>query len=562
MSQYKDKGEVLKGLKTSLNDFASDLSDLNTIKSKYYDDPYGFIQNELNITFSYKIERLFKWIAERVKANKPVRVIIKGPRGSGKTYQMSAVEFVLWYLYDADCVNLGGSEQQASLAYKYIVNYIYKVPEVKSNVTKVLQSDTVKNGPPPQPYIKCLAASEKSVRGPHPGGERKSPGVIVGDEAAEMEDGLITSAIPQLNTAHPPVLLLFSTFHVAGGDFQTFWETSTDIQEWDDSDPRKASRMYRVSIDAFDINEQCTFNCKQCIKDIQETYCKFVCACKDKFDYFVEHEPKAIDIHGDGGGKICPDCNKPYLRKAKLPKHGWMKMDEIFWAKETYNKDKFEVEYMGYKPSITGYVLDINKIVTLCQDKEFHYKPSIKVMIGIDWGFSGETAIIPVALMDGVYYVMQPAYFTNTSDTEIMNFCRNLAQSISKYDPHPIFNCDSSHPFQNNRMRDEFNLSVREVNFSKEKEIGAGVLRYLVERDMIRFSTRTENDRKLVDTLKRWRRDKNGTIQKMKGDHPADALLCATIDQSMDSEIASITHAPGNPLSRTDNFWDQYGPWS
>jgi len=486
---------------------------------------------------------------------------MKGARGSGKTYQFSAIELTLFYLFDADCVNLGGSEVQAQIAYNYIDGFIHGVPEIKDDMGEWLKSFMTKKGAPPQPFIRVIPASPKAIRGPHPGAIRKAPGVILADEAAEMDDGLLYDAIPQINTANPPVLLIFSTFHNATGDYQEFWDASVDIEDYDESNPRMAGSMVRFSLDGLDINKKCTFDCSNCIEEFRKEYCKFVCECRGNLDFRVEFDPVVVDQDGDGSGKVCPKCNTQYIRKAKLDKHGWIPMEELFWAKQAFTKDKFEIEYMGYRPSIMGHVLPIDKLASLSENREFKPKNNGKILVGLDWGYAGETAIIPVfKSFDNQYYILEPVYFSQTSDTAIMDWCSSFTKLMNHYDPNIVFGCDSSHPFQNARMRDEFNLNVREVNFSKEKEVGAGVIRWLMEKDKLHFSSATESNRKLITSLKKWRRDKAGNIQKSVHDHPCDALLCALIDESLDGNLTSYTNPP-NMFDNKDEFYDLYKDW-
>lgn len=561
MSEYKDKGATVSSLKTNLGDFASDFLDLNTLRSKYNDNRYGFVQDCIGISFSDKIHVVFNFIMDRVKNKLPVYLVLVGPRGSGKTYQMSAIEMVLWYFDDADCVNAGGSEGQAQLAYNYIDMRIHNIPEIKGNMGEWLKSRLTKKGDPPQPFIEVLTASPKSLRGPHPGGARKSPGCLFADEVAEMEDGLIFDALPQINTAAPPVFAAFSTFHNAGGDFAELYEKAIDADEFDPDDPIKGSSMLRVSQDTLDINVRCTFDCNKCFDDFRTDFCKFTCGCRTNFGFIKEHDPKVIDLGGDGNGKVCSECNHMFVRKAKANKYGWMRMEEIFWAYINIDKDRFLVDWMGRRPSISGYVLPINKLPSLTTDKVFVPMTGDIIILGLDWGYSSETAIVPIIKRVEKYFTMEPQYFSEVSDTDIMEWCKTFINKWTQIDSNIIIKADSSHPFQNTRMRNEFGLNVREVNFSKEKEVVAGILRWVIEQDKIMFSNATENGKKLIGALKRWKRGKDGLIKKNPGDHPCDAWLCSMADESMGVGVESVEHIPVTIRSNQDGFWEIYGEW-
>ncbi|MCK4333426.1 hypothetical protein KAX06_01420, partial [candidate division WOR-3 bacterium] len=92
---------------------------------------------------------------------------------------------------------------------------------------------------------------------------------------------------------------------------------------------------------------------------------------------------------------------------------------------------------------------------------------------------------------------------------------------------------DSSHPFENSRLRDEgFAVWGRAsadasetlgVPFVSFKEEGVSILSYLFEKGRIRIPERHTT---LIRQLRTWRRDAQGHIVK-KDDHFPDALIAA-----------------------------------
>ena len=73
------------------------------------------------ITFPPKIRAITDYVIGHAEKNEMFRVILKGPRGGGKSRVLASLELILWHLYQWDVINLGGSFTQAEKVYTYLI---------------------------------------------------------------------------------------------------------------------------------------------------------------------------------------------------------------------------------------------------------------------------------------------------------------------------------------------------------------------------------------------------------------------------------------------------------
>src|SRR5436853_4712631 len=150
-----------------------------------------------------------------------LRAIIKAPRGGGKSQIIATLGFCLWYLYDRQCIDMGGSLEQAKEVYKYFISYVENEQiDIISGLPKDPTLQLTYNAH--KKYFKCVTASPKQVRGPH-------PDVLLGDEVCETDDEIIRSALPMVSTSEHPLVVLTSTFHKIFGIFQEIWDSAPQL---------------------------------------------------------------------------------------------------------------------------------------------------------------------------------------------------------------------------------------------------------------------------------------------------------------------------------------------
>ena len=555
MSKYDDKGSQLRELIVDPKDFMQLLAhEKNNIKIQYRDKPLEYLKERHNITFPPLLRWLFLLVYNRIKQKLHTKLIAKAPRGGGKSWWAHVVEFCVWFFLDGDAVNMGGGEDQAKIVYQYIDTLISSDPEVDAWCTKRKQSETRQralDGSLPHPVIHCIPASMKQVRGKHPGGTRKSPGVLVLDEAAEMDDRIIDSALPMANTATPPVILVISTFHKIFGKFQHIWDQYALLG------------FIRVTWDIFDVCKRCFRNCDieytqdhdhGCLPEFRDKYCEVICDCYFNFN---EHQGNYPKYKHNQCGRKCKKCGGLIDHKARKITDGWISIETIIEYRLVFDVETFEIEIMGWRPSSAGLVLN-PKDVDDCVVATTQIQEGYPLKLGIDWGVRGQCGIILTQLLPNMRSIIDAWAFVNPSDTKIYNFLTELRLKTGVND----VGADSSHPFQNDHVRHELGFNLTEVNFSTEKERGVGALKKLFENHTWIIPANSDNDTSmLINQLKNWRRNKDtGKIIKMN-DHLPDALLCTVTDVGADIPVIG---AYGSNLiepvsDRDEVFFESFG---
>ena len=556
------------------NDLQTDLTSLirqglgtSSLRTKYWDEPWEYMYEQLGFRLCYKFHLVLVNTVNMAKEGRPVRIIIKGARGAGKSRSVSILEFILWHWLGYDCVNMGGSEEQAKIVFNYIDSYIEWEKEFKDAVDpsqggKRQISEITKAGPKPQPWIHCVTASTKAVRGPHPGAERVTGGVLVCDEAAEADSDIIYSAMPMVNTATPSITILLSTFHNDVGAFQEIWDGAVNISDFLEDLGLEtnvdAEDFVHVSIDAFDIIKSCNNDCNDCYPDFRDMYCNYKCECADDFGFHMEYKPGEIPDEIIDNNMICLKCGIKLERKARTANgHLPLSMIEFYYRQFVVaqkDRARFEVEIMGWRPSAATRVLDpqtVDKCTLAINDTIPATIRAAERRLGIDWGYATMTSLVLVQDRPNslITDVLDNSELQRMSDQIIYDKIGELKKT------HGMFRiyADSSHPFQNVHLR-EAGYDVIEVNFGQSKEFGVGVLRYLFENGLMRIHP---NFTALRSQLKAWRRDKNGHIVK-KNDHHADAMLCACIKRGDEMDVVTTQRIEPDIGSEVTNMEDNF----
>jgi hypothetical protein len=381
------------------------------------------------------------------------------------------IEFTLWHHYDYEAVNLGGSASQAKKVYNYLCDYILRDPLILQNLERSIQSHTSKwvsvNGHGwERRVIHCLAASQKQIRSPHIGSSHHG-GILLIDEEAEADPALIKGAISIVDTANPRVIVRMSTFHYVFGSFQELWDGADE----------KGYKRYEW--DSFDICEPCFDRCEDCISVFREEYCRG-----------RAHEAQ-----------------------------GWKPIENLRESWRELDRETFEIEELGSRPSRAGLVYD-----TVLVDQsvgKFPRDPGQPTILGIDWGLINQCAVLYCHAIEGHLYVYREWVFSDIGITEIR---KRLADERGPLVIDQAW-VDSSHPFEIKEIKQEIKY-VRPVVFNKEKDIGVSTLKWLMEKSMLHIDAKCTT---LIWQLKNLRRNKDtGKIEK-RNDHGPDALLCVGI---------------------------------
>jgi len=445
-----------------------------------------------------------------IVTGKVFRAIVKTCRGGGKSWTAAGIEFTKWADQSFDWFNLGGSETQAKIVYTEVGKSIDLDQDVAIRTVKNLQSEILHQD---GQRIVCAAASTKQTRGGHAGGlDRKSltdeeydtndfgskekGGGLTIDEECEAEEEVVLSALPIVNTAKPSVIIRMSTFHKAIGTFQKTWDNAP------------ALGYTRYEWDIFDVCEPCKENCNQCFKEFREKYCK---------------------------------------GKAKKSV-GWVAIAEIkqAWRECEENRQWFEVEYMGWKPSGAGLVYPLEAIDKAIVDR-VSYIQGCPTFLGIDWGYSlNRTCFIILQFQGQERHVLHCEYLTAPTLSE----CKKRATELHELFPFDYIYPDSSHPYNNNELL--FKFKVQPVVFSTQKETGISNVLNGFEHGWYKIP---KEFTKLIEQLKNYRKDKNGKPVK-ENDHGCDALLCASepVKPNFDFKKVNEAREEEEAIDEVENF--------
>lgn len=465
-------------------------------------------------------------------------LVIIGPRGGGKTmviYDAATARF-MWK--EDDVFAIGGSKEQAINGFKYSRQILNSDVQASENVEDCLKGQAVGvRGN----WMRIAAASTKGVRGPHPGDPHPAMGwvahggLLIKDERDEMDDDIADAADFTMDVAEPSTIVTSSTMHRDdGGGIAAMAE---------DAEARGA---VVVKYDVFDVCEVCKHDCAKCPGGFPFAGSLYgATPVKGKLPNGAPLLPKATaesNAAWDGfkSGNAWPVGEPAYcLGRAKMHRPGHYKMPKIFRAyKRSRHREIFEVELCCRKRKGARRIVD-GAALDRCLNDSIAYCPGYDTpIITIDWGFKGWC--VPILLqgqMDNTIAILDCRFEHMTSVDGILAICEEWQRQTGA----TLVYADSSHPYENLKMV-ENGFDVTEVVFGKDKELGAGWVRGIVEKNQLRIPGKilrgnsqgekptyifyNDGIEQLFDQTKSWQRDKNGKIVK-KNDHGPDSLSCA-----------------------------------
>jgi hypothetical protein len=385
--------------------------------------------------FPKKLRVIFAllWLQQDWQGRPATRFILKGPRGGGKSKLLGALGFVKWYLQLRNIIDMGGSLEQAKGVYNYFTGHIFASEAIADSLPEeptMLRTKTDQGN-----YFRAVAASQKQVRGPH-------PDALFPDEACEIKDDLLLSAMPMVDSSPNPLIVMTSTFHKIFGLFQETWDRADDLG------------YVRLSWDAFDVIQS--------------------------FDPAIWDDPEL--------NRQIPDLAQLKKRAAGRTgdPEGWIPLANIIQAwREKPTVDYFDVEYMGSRPSAEGMVNDPEDVdactVPDLESEELAYRPGAETAGGIDWGFQGMTVWdVEMAHKDNILVELEARHYTQVRSSVIIE---DVVADVLKYRIRTI-HVDASHPFENADLRaavskalnalppeKQFRCSVVEVPFGRPIQI-------------------------------------------------------------------------------------------
>ncbi|MBD3286124.1 hypothetical protein GF359_06395 [candidate division WOR-3 bacterium] len=459
--------------RTLLGRFLERLRERAPLLARYRNDPALFF-SERGVRFFDEFERLF---TDLYSLNVDKTVLL-APRGGGKTFGAALLATAFFLFRDFDVGIVAGSETQALTLFSYISEWL-ELKEIEGAVERLRRSDLV--GVQGNRIV-ARTASARSIRGLHLGRGKRGALLII-DEEAEADEAVVRAARYTVRTANPPVILRSSTYHKLTGSFAELVEDHRG----------QGYELYRW--DSFDIASGCRYECEKCpVPEFRESYCK---------------------------------------GKAKRAE-GWIDIDQIAGEWEDSSREAFEVEVMGMRPSSSGCVITPEAIDRAIVKKEAIHEVDFGRTVcygcsgcygGVDWGFAGMTAVVVLGVEGDTVNVLYTEAFHRLGVDAIVERLKELRERFGLREVY----ADSSHPFENSRLRDEgfavwgTSSGTLGVPFVSFKEEGVAILSYLFEKDRIEIP---EKHTTLIRQLRTWRRDQHGHIVK-RNDHFPDALIAA-----------------------------------
>ena len=213
---------------------------------------------------------------------------------------------------------------------------------------------------------------------------------------------------------------------------------------------------------------------------------------------------------------------------------GYYTFENVLSAMNSSDGDTFHVEHACNRPISAGPVYNpyhvqrsYRTVLPFLDDPEKRklFKDFDSKIVGIDWGFKGETAIVgPIHFNGRTLEIPKTIFVTGAGIEDIGSM---LEQLKFEYGNFGIF-CDSSHPFNIDFLSIR-GWDVEPVAFNKWKEYGIGnVSRWFAKR-RIHIRADEPGNEKLKRQLLLYYRGKSGKPEK-KEDHGPDALLCGMMN--------------------------------
>ena len=203
----------------SLENLSQEIDANDLLIQLYAADPVAFVEEELGEIPSEDQREFLRAMVDQEQ----LHYIISAGRGSGKTMALAWV--LCWSVaclprfygqYNV-CV-VGGSLEQAKALYNYFKGYVFNTPLLSD---KLLSEPTMTKTEFSDSWVRCLAASEKQVRSPH-------PELLIFDEVCQAEENIVESALPMTSSSRHGRDILSSTpnqmFHI----FKRYWDKAED----------------------------------------------------------------------------------------------------------------------------------------------------------------------------------------------------------------------------------------------------------------------------------------------------------------------------------------------
>jgi hypothetical protein len=511
---------------------------------EYKGDPKPLLR-EFGVQFSEKTEEIF----DAVYGDEIPHVVVKGPRGGGKTFIITLALGCRFVLKKDDVFHLAGSEEQAKNGFRYISEFITGQPRFEEFVNDDLKTAATTCW---GNWYKIAACSHTRVRGPHAGDPHKAMGyvqhggVLYTDEEAEIPDDIVDAVRLVTNTANPRKWVRSSTAHKVAGRFA---EVS--------SNPKKYGATL-IQYDVLDVNETCTHDCAKCPMGIYFAGALYGSKASrrmvERYGVRFPAVPKRT-IEGALAWVAWKEANNFPLHepaicegRAKMHRPGHVRMDAIFEdVRQSQSRSSDEVELFGRNRGIGNRVIE-GAALERCLVWEPGEEEG-EVVAGIDHGWNW-MVICLVQVLAGKLRLLDVIYLRHMLMEEIETVLSGLR------DEHGLYRitADASHKRENAQMA-EWGYEVTEVPFAQYKDSGVRWLKGVFERGQMevpgriiegsgvgeigrdgRYEFPSQGLRLFFTQAMGWHTGANGKIVK-RDDHGPDALI--TLSRILDVDAGA-----------------------
>lgn len=453
------------------------------------------------------------------------KAIMWKSRGGGGSLMAAVVIWLNMVYNNRSFIDMAGSGDQARQVYEYTKQFWASAPGLAEQflASPPLMSATVTNA---GSRLQCVACSQTAVRGKHESG-------FIADESCQENDqggDVFRAAMQGPMSEDDHLILLLSTFHHPFGFFAEHWDKAEELG------------FTRYKWDIYDT----------------------MLACKESCDCLTECPLTRVEETRDYGGRKTGEHMVGCCGKARNNAKGYTTRKRVLEImKMNQGTEVFSIEYECNRPGGARTVFPeaaVNAALTrevvippappkdqpllrACRDQGIPFIPPRRAVVGIDWGFTGQLAMVLLLRCDAYLAILAVRYFTGVLTDEVLRQIKMWEDALGCV---PVVYADSSHPFNNAELANN-GYAVTPVPFNTYKELGYQNLQKYFAHSKIKIMAEGtqimgipsgaigEFKRQLVNL----RKNAAGTIVK-QDDHGPDAVMCATLNFPILSEFPEV----------------------
>lgn len=426
------------------------------------------------------------------------RAIVWKPRGGGGTLAIAIVSWIRLVYRHQSFLLMGGSDDQASNSYNYMLGFFDCAPVMKKQLLKDDPSGS-KLQLVTGALVKITGRSETKARGKH------LPGFI-GDEACqkdEQTEQAFQAALQGCLSEKENLIILNSTFHLPEGLFADYWDNAVE----------KGFTRYKWTI--YD-----TINhCKEGLEDATEDDPHAMAFCWEKCPFSRVEDAETTD---GGTMRASRGCHG-------IARHsdGWRDYDHLVSAKQiNIGTDVYEVEHECNRPGMTSKAYHPKRVeMAFGTIDEDEIDATDQWAAGIDWGFSTMCAVVLSGRAPSRLIVPAGRFLRGQRTKVVIEILEEWRDQLYPGTSFKVY-ADSNNPMANEEVL-AAGFDITPVSFQMVKDlVGVPNVRAYFNTGLLRIDHSLGI---LSEQLKNLKTNSLGKIVK-KDDHGPDALMCALLE--------------------------------